>query len=199
MAVAPVEIQRLDAHPVPGQEELALPGIVHREGEHAMEALEHFRPPGPVSGQQHLGIRVRHEHLVAELGPELTEVVDLAIEDQHVPAIGRAEGLIRCARKVDDAQPAVSERHQVIRPVAGRIRTPVGHGVGHGAHGRRGVLQPLQPQDAGDAAHDRGYRMKRVSASTRCRPSRRGSGSRPSSVRMRVTSGIRRVMSPSSR
>ena len=57
--VAPV--QRLDAEPVAGQHDAAGVGLGHREGEHALEVVDHALAPLAVALEDHLGVAVREE------------------------------------------------------------------------------------------------------------------------------------------
>src|SRR5690606_9267439 len=106
-----------------------------------------------------------------------------------------AEGLIGMAGAIDDAQSPVAERDMIIDEFTSRIGTAMRAGIGHQLDRRTRIIELLQPEYACDPTHQRAIGTP---ARMRSRPSRNGIGSRPSNSRMRVISGILRVISPSS-
>ena len=74
--------ERLHAEPVAGEEQRSVLGVVEREGEHAVEARQAVRPPLPPGGEDHLGVALGAEGVALrlELGAQLAEIVDLAID-----------------------------------------------------------------------------------------------------------------------
>src|SRR5262249_390443 len=90
-----------------------------------------------------------------ELGAEVEEVVDLAVEDERHGAVVGGEGLVAGARQIEDRQPPVGEADAppVVEPRAAVVGTAVGDG-GAGALEPGGIDRPaVEAEDAGDAAH----------------------------------------------
>jgi hypothetical protein len=125
-----------------------------------------------VAAQQHLGVGVARELAAQalELGAQLAEVVDLAVEGEREARGEVAHGL-RGADRVDDREAPVAEQHLV----SGRGRAEfdaalaVGpamrHRIEHAAHGLARDPERIADDGAGDAAH--GYSAPR-GAAPRC-------------------------------
>ena len=143
--------QRLDAELVAGEGERAVALVVQREREHAPQAPQARRAPPPPGLQQHLGVGAGAEADpgVAQLGPQLAVVVDLAAEHEHQPVLH--ERLVGRGRQVDDRQATVPEPHPFgvvgAGPGAGRVRPAVGEGVGHGGPPAGVDREVVGPQD----------------------------------------------------
>ena len=60
-------VQRLDADPITGQEQLLPPSVPDRQGKHAVEALDASRPVLLVQMDDRLGIRARVKNVSAGL------------------------------------------------------------------------------------------------------------------------------------
>src|SRR5207248_4673640 len=78
-------VERFDAVAIAGQHQRSAPPIPDRQREHAVEASEAFLAPLRVCDEHDLRIRLRAEAMAKplELGPELTEVINLPVERQH--------------------------------------------------------------------------------------------------------------------
>jgi hypothetical protein len=135
------EEQRFDAERVPRHEQLALPGVPDREGEHPAQPRDGLGAPVVVGRDDRLGVALGRE-LRAQLGELLAQlevVVDLAVEDDRVPPgllvrRGRPVQRLVGARHVDDRQAVEAQHHVVVVPGAALVRPPV----------------PRAPQGAGD-------------------------------------------------
>ena len=105
-----VDVERLLAEAVAGEEQPALAAVVDREREHPVRPLEHPDAVLRVEGEQHLGVRVRPERIAAleELGAELDVVVELAVVGDPELPVRRAQRLV-AALDVDDRQAPVAE------------------------------------------------------------------------------------------
>src|SRR5207302_2258154 len=116
-------IERLQADAVAGSEQGTLLLIPNSERKHSAQFLEPVSSPGDVGLQQGFGIRARAKpHASAfQLAPQLLEVVDLAVKDNCVAPIRRGHGLL-ARRKVNDAQPAVTQGEALVPIVALAIR-----------------------------------------------------------------------------
>ncbi len=148
-------VQRLHPEAVAHQEQGAFCCIVDGEGEHAVEARQHRRPPLPPAAQDHLGIAMRGEDVAErfQLGADLGEIVDLAVEGDDVAAVLRRHRL-RAAGHVDDGEAAVAEADAGGRPHPLPIRAAMGLRVRHRADALRiDRLGGVDVEDAGDAAH----------------------------------------------
>src|SRR6185437_4138525 len=102
--------ERLLAETVARDEELRLAGIPDRKGEHAAQALHAALAPLGVGVQQHLGVAVAREcvALLLELGAQLAEIVDLAVEGEREAGLLVVHRL-RGADRVDDREAAMPE------------------------------------------------------------------------------------------
>src|SRR5687767_9272309 len=104
-------IQRLLAHAVSRQEELALLSIPYRECPHPVAARTGVRAPRAICREHHFRIRSGARLLAfpLELRSQLEVVVDLAVVDDDVSPVPTVHGLSACVAQVNDAQAAVSE------------------------------------------------------------------------------------------
>ena len=126
------EIERLQADAVAGSEQATLLLIPNSERKHSAQFLEPVSSPGDVGLQQGFGIRARAKpHASAfQLAPQLLEIVDLAVKDNCVAPIRRGHGLL-ARRKVNDAQPAVTQGEALVPIVALPIRTAMCQHASH--------------------------------------------------------------------
>ncbi len=141
-AALEVPEERLDAQAVAGGEKPALVAVPDEQGKHADESLKARFAPALVGAQDHLGVGARAEGLAVglELGPDLGEVVDLAIEDDPTLAVGAGHGLVPGGREVENAEAAEGEPGPAIVQEfqAGVVGPAMRDGVAH-AHQCRGV------------------------------------------------------------
>ena len=83
--------------------------------------------------QEDLGVGVRGKAPPAlfQLFAQLAVVIDLAVENDLIPAIGAGHRLSSGLREVDDGQPAVSQADAAIvgKPGAGTVGTARAHPV----------------------------------------------------------------------
>ena len=148
-------MERLYPQPVAREEQALSPSIVEREREHAVEPVEHRRPPRCPAVKQNLGIARGDEHRAQrlQLGAQLGEIVDLAIVGDGQRAV-LARHRLRRARNVDDRQAPMPEpdprRGPHARAVGPAMRLRVGHRLnprGVDRLGGRGIIE------TGDSAH----------------------------------------------
>ena len=101
---------RLDAQPVAGEEQRLLVAVPEREREHAAEARHALLAPGLPGVDDHLGVAAGAEDVAQrlQLGHQLLEVVDLAVEDDADAAV-LVEQRLLAGGDVDDRQPAMAE------------------------------------------------------------------------------------------
>ena len=90
--------------------------------------------------------------------PKFPEIVDLAVEDDHVPGHRVHHGLGASRREVEDRETAVGEQRapaaRVRRgdPRPACVRAAVDHRIAHPL--QRGAVEVVQPpDDSGDATH----------------------------------------------
>ena len=125
-------VERLDAQAVAREQELPLPRVPEREGEHAAQPLDAARPELLVEVHDDLGVGRRREAVAArhELAPQLAVVVDLAVEDDPDRAVLVGDRLL-AGLEVDDGQPAHAEpdacRRGRTRRRRGRDATSISH------------------------------------------------------------------------
>ena len=156
----PCQVEGLDAQRIPGQQEPALLRVPAGEGEHAAQPAHRARPV-QAERAQHDG-RVAGGLELLPLGhqapPQVAEVVDLAVEDHHVPGHRVHHGLGTGGREVEDGEPAMGQQRA---PAAGvrrgdprpaGVRAAVDHGVAHPL--QRGAVGLVQSSDdPGNATH----------------------------------------------
>ena len=168
----PVE-ERLLAEPVPREEERPLRPVPERDREHPVEALEGpGQTPGHDGGKDHLRVAARPKcaSQALQLMAQRFEVVDLAVEREHVTPVGGRHRLVPERREIDDRQPAVPERDPrvrvdpVARVVGPAVRERVAHPRDQVPHvlGTEGALEVEKPRQA---AH--GFRFTRSRAAGR--------------------------------
>ena len=143
-------VQRLDAERVPGAEQLAGLGVPDREGEHPAQPAQRVPALGRVRLEQDLGVRAaaqRHPAIPQPLG-QLRVVVDLAVVDHQVTAVGRSHRLVPGRRRVDDRQPPGAEGDRAVREHPFVVRPAMRHPP-DGAHGPVSVwLGPPSQREA---------------------------------------------------
>ena len=156
----PCQVEGLDAQGIPGQQEPALLRIPAGEGEHAAQPAHCVRPVQPKRAQHDGRVAGGLEFLALghQAPPQVAEVVDLAVEDHHVPGHRVDHGLGTGGREVEDGEPAVGQQRA---PAAGvrrgdprpaGVRAAVDHGVAHPL--QRGAVGLVQSSDdPGDATH----------------------------------------------
>jgi hypothetical protein len=127
-------VERLDPEPVAADEELTGGRVVEREGKHPQEVPEHVLAPLGIPREDHLGVGLEAElvPLGHQLGLELAEVVDLAVEDDDEPPVGAPHRLVGLVRGVDDRQPPVPEADRAVEEDAVAVRAAVDQLVVHG-------------------------------------------------------------------
>ena len=91
--------------------------------------------PG-VGLEQDLGVAARSQHhaLLPQFGAQLDIVVDLAVEDHPVAAVGGPHRLMATLRQVDDGQPLVAQSDIVVGVEALVIRPTVGDALSSARH-----------------------------------------------------------------
>jgi hypothetical protein len=100
----------LDTGAVTGQKEAPLPSVPESEGEHAAQTAKTIQAPGLIGAENHLGVGAGPKPLPEgfELLPELTEVVDLSVEDETERSVIARHRLIP-GHEIDDREPPVTE------------------------------------------------------------------------------------------
>jgi hypothetical protein len=151
--------ERLLAEAVAREEEHAAARVPDGEGEHAAQALHHALAPVLPGAQQHLGVRGRREGVARslELGAQLAEVVDLAVERERQARRRVAHRLVAAAR-IDDGEAAVPQQDAAARagvdlagPVA--VGAAVRDRLEHALEMLDGERAALAHDGSGDSAH----------------------------------------------
>ncbi len=172
-----VVVQRLDAEDVARQHEPPFLHVEDREREHPDEPGQGRRSPGGPRSEQDLGVPGRDEApaLGGERRAQLAVVVDLPVEHEVEPAIGRRHRLPRGGGQVEDRKAPVGQGDSTTErdpgvPTGRRVGVAipaeephvVGTAVGETLRGDAQALvldRPVGPQhDSGDAAHVRRLR-----------------------------------------
>ncbi len=153
-------IERLYTDRIDGERDhLATTGLRHlRVGIHAVELAIEVLPVQDMTGQHHFGVGPRAEHPAPgrQIGFEILKVVELAVEHQDWPVLGRDHRLC-AAFDVDDGQPQMAQGDALadINPLA--VRPPMLHGRHHRPDNRLGrafVYRGVGPPDhAAYSAH----------------------------------------------
>ncbi len=87
-----------------------------------------------------------------EPGPQLAEVVDLAVENDRDAAVLVEDRLV-AARQVDDRQPPHPERDRSVDEIACIVGAAMRHRIAHADDVRLRGGRAAQTDDPGDAAH----------------------------------------------
>ena len=129
-------VERLDAELVPGAEQLPRPAVPDGEREHTAQPVHDVLADPGVGLEQHLGVAARSQHhaLLPQFGAQLDVVVDLAVEDHPVAAVGGPHRLMATLRQVDDRQPLIAQSDIVVAVEAFVIRPTVSDPLGRARH-----------------------------------------------------------------
>lgn len=108
---APADVQRLDPEVVACQQHPAGARVIEGQRKHPVDLVERLLPPCGERRQKHLGIAAAAEGPARGGEPvaECAEVVNLAIEDEHVACGGIHDRLMAGGRAVEDRQPPEAE------------------------------------------------------------------------------------------
>ena len=126
------EVERLYAEPVARKEQLPFLQVVQREGEHPVEPRKAIGTPFLPRGEDRFRVAIGPElrPTLLQFASQGAVIVDLAVEDDHRPPVGRSHGLGR-AGKIDDREPPVTEPDTGRSPDPRSVRPAVGQRVGH--------------------------------------------------------------------
>ncbi len=159
------DVERLDAERVAREQKLSPLRVPAGEGEHPPQRRDRVGPPGRQRSQQHRRIPGGLEFLPRgdEAIAQLLEVVDLAVEDDHLAADGVRHRLRASRRDVEDGQPTMGKHGAEAAGV--RRRFPSALAVGPAVHHR--VAHPLESGAVGvaDPPDDPGYPAHRLTPS----------------------------------
>ena len=124
-------VQRLDAEPIPRNEEALGAFVPDREREHAAQPMHHVHAIILVQMHEHFRVRPR-PHLVPrrERGAKRVVVVDLSVE-HHVHGGVLIGDRLGPPVHVDDAEAPHSQRHSWSNVVAFFIGAPMTNGTAH--------------------------------------------------------------------
>ena len=102
----------MDAESIASEEELVPLRIPDREGEDAVQPLQHRPAVLAVGREQHFRIALGTEAgpVALEICTELLEVVELAVVDDPVPSVRIRHRLSSTFGQVDDREPPVTQR-----------------------------------------------------------------------------------------
>ena len=149
--------QGLHAEPVAREVQGPPARVINRESENAPQPTGHALAVLLVEVHEHFRVRGAAEPMTPalELAPQISMVVDLAVEDDVDTAVLVGHRLVPCGREVDQRQPAVDELAPVVAVVPLAIRTAVSEQRRHpgGPAGRAAQGDGVEP--ARDAAHVR--------------------------------------------
>ena len=128
---------------------------MQRKRKHSVQVTREIGPIGFVGVNNNFGVRIRAKEMAArfEILAQLTEIVDLAIED-HADGLVLVEDRLAASGKVDDGEPPHAQRDAVAKVQPFRIRPAMDDRRAHGAklfHRRRD--RGLKRSYARDAAH----------------------------------------------
>src|SRR5439155_9066241 len=126
------EIQRLDADPVPRQQQPAAASVPKGKGKHAAQALDKLFPFVFVKMGDYLGIALCAKAMAfaLQVGAETLVVVNLAVEDNLNGPVFVADRLV-AAGKIDYGEPAVGEADAGTGPEALSVGAAVGDRARH--------------------------------------------------------------------
>ena len=88
-----------------------------------------------------------------ELGFEIWEVVDFAVEDEGILFVGAAEGLMTASIQIEDTQTRKAQVEVVMLPSALVVRAPM---MQHGGHLLSEGMVPAASPEASNPTHNLG-------------------------------------------
>ena len=126
-------IERLDAEPVARQNDAAGVALPYREREHAVKAFDAARSPFRIGFEDDFSVALREKAIALgrKLGAQFAKIVDAAVEDDGEAEFRIDHRLLRCGGKIDDAEPAMTERHAILRECAAGVRPARPHLLRH--------------------------------------------------------------------
>ena len=106
---------------------------MHHEAIHAAQAIDQALAPFLVSVNEDLGVRIAMEYVTRglELGAQLLEVVNLAIEHNEHGAVLVAHGLSTRLGEIENRQAAETERDAVLDMGSAHVGAAVDDAVHH--------------------------------------------------------------------
>ena len=150
------EVQGLDAHAVAGQHEAALARVPYRDREHPSESLGKVRSEFLVQVNDDLRVALRGEAVASrgQLGPQLGEVEDLAVEDGPDRLVLVGQRLV-APLQVDDAEAAHPDRRAAAEVEAAVVGAAVANDLDHAPQRVFGDRRRLGEgiDDAADSTH----------------------------------------------
>ena len=128
-----VVVERLDAEDVTRAKELARAHVVHHEAVHTAQALDQALSPLLIAVHENLGVGIAVEGVAGglQLGAELLEVVDLAVEDDEDGAVLVAHRLGASLGEVENGQAAETQRHAIFDMGSAHVGTAVDNAIHH--------------------------------------------------------------------
>ena len=156
-AVAVVaDIEGNDADGVAGDEEGIALLVVEDEGEDTVEVLEEVDALLAIKRQDDLAVAARAELIVVgQTASDVLMVVDLAVDGQHLTAVGRKEGL-SAGLRIDDAQALVGQDGGGAAIDAAPVRSAVTYFLTHTQSLlTQGLRRLLHIQQCNDSTHIR--------------------------------------------
>ena len=147
------EVERLDAGAIARQQQPFRLAIPQRVREDSVEARDTGVAFERVKVQHHLGVAVRAElhTLLFEVGAQFLVVVDLAVVDDDVAAVGREHRLMAAA-EIDDAEAPVPEAHRAFDEVVTVVGAAVQKAVAHRRDTRR-IGSAFAQENSDQSAH----------------------------------------------
>ncbi len=187
---SPCQVEGLDAQRIPREQEPALLRIPAGEGEHAAQPTHRARPVQAERAQHDGGVAGGLELLPLghQAPPQVAEIIDLAVEDHHVPSHRVDHGLVTSGGEVENGEPAERQQRAPAAGVRRRdprpagVRATVDHRVAHSL--QRGAVAFVQSSnDPSNATHRLGPSRKQdidhIFFSPSPRPARRRAPDRP--------------------
>ena len=149
------EVERLDAQPVPAEDQPAGVLLQQGEGEHPEEVVDAVHAPPVVGLGDDLGVGGGEEAVAValQLRAELLVVVDAAVEHGDQAQLGVHHRLGAGLGQVDDGQPAMGQRDRAVVPQAVPVGSAGLHHRGDAIDGRDVGGPPVEPELATQPAH----------------------------------------------
>lgn len=148
-------VERLDPHPVPGQEQLLFSLIPDSKGKHPLQLVNTALTPGVPRLEYDLAIAIRIEviALLFQRLPQSRVVVNRAVEYQRQSQLLIHHGLIGPLGEVYNGKASMSECQRPVTITPRMIRTALIKSVGHS--GNRSQIRPstIETQLATNSTH----------------------------------------------
>ena len=148
-------VQGLLAEAIASQEQLMLPAVPERKGEHAFETVEAGRPFVLVGVQDDLGVGARREDVIppTELVAKFVSVIDFAVSNEMARSVFVGQRLLT-RQEVDYPETPRGESDTAVTPRAPLVGSAVSQRLTHQLqHASRPLWLAAELEDSSETTH----------------------------------------------